>query len=276
MLFPNVHNRARNPGAAICAVLALITSLTFAGCNGTPSNQAGSGGNGGSAGNGGKANAGGSTHVGGATSAGGQSSGGTTTSSAGGMSAAGGAGGVAGGAGGSPGCVPQDAGATVVADSVYGFSGTQGQCGWSYGYLPDGAEPFTPLTIYVAGCHADHPCWEESTSHPPWLITQDTYQHPNLTPLQWNDRRWTSTVAGTVSLKGQLAKADTGGGDGITGHIRVAGTEVWHATVAYNDTVGETFLLSADVQVGTTIDFLVDPNADIGFDTTTFTVVISK
>jgi len=210
---------------------------------------------------------GGTNGKGGSTGAAGAAgSGGATTSSAGG-------GGAAGGAGGSPGCVPQDAGATVVADSVYGFSGTQGQCGWSYGYLPDGAEPFTALTIYVAGTES---IWEESTSHPPWIVTYATAQHPNLTPLQWNDRRWTSTVAGTVYLKGQLAKSDTRGGDGITGHIRVAGTEVWHATIAYNDTVGATFLLSADVQLGTTIDFLVDPNADIGFDTTTFTVVISQ
>jgi hypothetical protein len=93
--------------------------------------------------------------------------------------------------------------------------------------------------------------------------------------VQWNDRRWTSTGFGAVSIQGRLAKADTGGGDGITAHIRVAGVEIYSAPIAYNDTTGVTFNLTADIQLGTTIDFLIAPNTTDLFDTTTLTAVIS-
>jgi len=177
-------------------------------------------------------------------------------------------------------CEPADAGAvdagrTMVADSVLGFSATQGQCGWSYGYLPAGAEPFTVVTIFTTSQYPT-PVWEESTTHPPWIVTFASAQHPNETPLQWNDRRWTSAVPGTVFIQGHLAKSDPTGGDGIVGHIRVADVEIWSATIAYDDTVGVTFNLSADVQVGTPIDFLVDPKTTDLYDTTTLTAVISR
>lgn len=62
-------------------------------------------------------------------------------------------------------CEPADAAAgnaseTVVADSVAGFSDTQGQCGWSYGYLPAGAEPFTAITVYTSTQYPT-PVWED-------------------------------------------------------------------------------------------------------------------
>ncbi len=166
-------------------------------------------------------------------------------------------------------------GAAVVADSVAGFSDKQGQCGWSYGYLPAGAEPFTAITVYTSTQYPT-PVWEEAIPHPPWIVTFASAQHPNATPMQWNDRRWTSTGSGAVSIQGHLAKADTGGGDGITAHIRVAGVELWSAPIAYNDTTGVTFNLTADVQLGTTIDFLIAPNTTDLFDTTTLTAVISE
>jgi len=186
-----------------------------------------------------------------------------------------------------PGCCGQgsvDAGSsarTIVADSVSGFSGTQGKCGWSFGYLPTGAEPFTLLTVYdttqyVRTIVPNGPVWEESTAHPPWLITFDTAQHPNESPLQWNDRRWVSTVAGTIAIDGHLGKTDSSGGDGVVGHIRVGGSDVWTASIPFDDTTGVDFSLAASVSIGTPIDFVIDPLASDLYDTTTMTAVISQ
>jgi hypothetical protein len=168
-----------------------------------------------------------------------------------------------------------DGGRTVIADSVLGFPAPQGQCGWSYGYLPGGAEPFTALTIFDT-TQFTSPVWEESTAHPPWLVTFASKQSPNASPLQWNDRRWTSPVSGTVHIDGHIAKSDASGGDGVIGYVRVAGVEIWRATIAFNDAVGTDFSLSTSVQAGTTIDFLIDPIGTDLYDTTTMTEVISQ
>jgi hypothetical protein len=172
--------------------------------------------------------------------------------------------------------------ATVLADSVLGFSGTQGRCGWSFGYLPLGLEPFTLLMVYgttdvYSPTDGQTPTWETSTSHPPWLAITSTSQHPNSVPLAWIDRRWTSGVSGSIAIRGHVAKVEAGAsGDGIRASIRVAGAQIWQASIAFNDTRGQDFSLNADVEVGTTLDFIVDPGPTDGHDTTTFTAVISR
>jgi hypothetical protein len=174
-----------------------------------------------------------------------------------------------------------NAGKTTIADSVAGFSATQGKCGWSYGYLPSGAEPFTVLTIwdttsFVRPTLPNGSVWRESSSTPPWLVTYDTAQSPNESPLQWNDRRWTSTVSGTIAISGHMAKADTGGGDGVTGRITVDGSQAWSASIAYNDSTGVDFNLLASVSVGSRVDFTIDPQSSDLYDTTYMTVIIAR
>lgn len=168
-----------------------------------------------------------------------------------------------------------DAGGVVIADSVAGFSSVQGGCGWSYGSLPLGAEPFTEMAIYTTTYGPD-PVWEESVSHPPWLLVSPTGQHPSATPLQWADRRWTSPVAGTIAIDGHMAKSDPGGGDGVIGHLNVDDVQLWTATIAYNDMVGVGFHVSATVHVGSTVDLLVDPNANDGWDSTYLVAIIRR
>jgi hypothetical protein len=165
--------------------------------------------------------------------------------------------------------------AAALADSATGFSATQGHCGWSYGYLLGGVEPFIPLIIYNTTLFST-PAWVQSVPQPPWLATFATLQHPNHSPEEWNDRRWTSTVAGTVSIRGHVAKSDPAGGDGITAHIRVADVDIWKTMIAYGDLDGKTFDVSATVQVGTTVDFLVEAGGTDDHDTTTLTAVISR
>lgn len=177
-----------------------------------------------------------------------------------------------------PGCC--DAGgdlqATILADSVQGFSATQGKCGWSFGYLPLGLEPFTLLPLYDAAGEAG-PAWTVSTTHPPWLAITSTEQHPRIPPLALVDRRWTSTVSGSIAMRGHVARAATvAGGDGIVASIRVAGVEVWRKQLAFDDTAGENFELTSEVEVGTTLDFIVAPGDNEAYDATTFTAKISR
>jgi hypothetical protein len=166
--------------------------------------------------------------------------------------------------------------ATILADSVQGFSATQGKCGWSFGYLPLGLEPFTLLPLYDAAGEAG-PAWTVSTSHPPWLAITSTAQHPRTPPLALVDRRWTSTVSGSIAMRGHVARADAvASGDGVVASIRVAGAEVWRKQLAFNDTEGEDFELTSEVEIGTTLDFIVAPGGNEAYDRTTFTAKISR
>jgi hypothetical protein len=163
----------------------------------------------------------------------------------------------------------------VVADSVRGFSDTQGKCGWSFGYLPEGLEPFTLLLTYQA-MDESSPGWVASTTRPPWLNITSTEQHPNSAPLSWIDRRWTSTVRGSIAISVHVAKVDAGAtGDGVVASVRIAGTEAWRKQIAFDDTLGQDFTLAGEVEVGTTIDFIIAPAVTDAHDTTTFTAVIS-
>lgn len=164
----------------------------------------------------------------------------------------------------------------IIADSERGFSGMQGQCGWSYGYLEAGAEPFKLLTTYNT-TEYDSPVWELSTEHPPWLAIFARTQHPNQVPLLWVDRRWTSSVSGKVSLRGHVAMTDpTDAGNGVVASVRVAGAEVWSTTLAFDDVIGKDFDLSVEVTVGTAVDFIVAPGGGDAYDSTELTVVIAE
>lgn len=182
-----------------------------------------------------------------------------------------------------PGCCATSDGSdvdlvNVVADSVRGFSATQGHCGWSFGYLPEGSAPFNLLPIYSSTPDPSvwpSPVWLASPSQPPWLMISDTGQHPNQEPLMWSDRRWVSSKAGTITIRGRVAKSDTGvTGDGIGASIQIAGKEAWRTRLATDDAVGQDFSLDAEVEVGSTVDFIVDPLASDAHDTTAFTAVI--
>lgn len=156
-----------------------------------------------------------------------------------------------------------------LADSRHGFSDTQGRCGWSYGYLLSGAEPFTLLTYFAA---SPAPVWRPSDSEPPWSAIYREKQHPNQVPIQWIVRRWTSPVEGALSVKGHAAKADSGG-DGVIAQVRVDGLTVWEQLV--DDASARDFELQTSAVVGTTIDFVVAPRDGDAHDTTELTALVS-
>jgi alpha-tubulin suppressor-like RCC1 family protein len=170
----------------------------------------------------------------------------------------------------------------VVADSVEDFSGTQGEKGWSYGYFdgPFVSGDFTPMARYDAASRS----WTiDASSY--WTEISATAAHPNganangrTSKEHWAVRRWTSTVAGKLIVSGQFAHlAPSGLGNGAVIRIFVDGTEVYTRTIENNDTVARPYRLAVNVQVGSTVDFALDPrNANDGADSTLFTSVIRK
>jgi len=93
---------------------------------------------------------------------------------------------------------------------------------------------------------------------------------------QWTVRRWISEVDGEITLMGNLAKLDSGVGNGITGHILVDGQSIWSQLIGANDWSGVNHELKTNVKKGSFVDFAIDSNGNDWFDSTKFNTIISK
>jgi hypothetical protein len=163
------------------------------------------------------------------------------------------------------------AGLTLIAYSLTGFSGTQGSCGWSYGYVaPATGSAFLPMTQFDDAWHVqDQTYWTylaRDVGHPNGTITSGG----RVAVEHWAVRRWSSNVNGAVRITGVVRKA-TGatGGNGIVARIAVDGAKLFEQVVT--DETGTGFDLAASAKIGSTIDFVIDPNAgDDGADSTYF------
>ncbi|HVW20321.1 MAG TPA: hypothetical protein VHC86_03830 [Opitutaceae bacterium] len=154
---------------------------------------------------------------------------------------------------------------TPLADAETDFGNAQGNNGWSYGYASgSGSTNFVPFTGYAAGQ------WNGPASY---LLMTACDQQPSgsgSTPLL-AIRRWTSTFAGNVHISGSFVAENAGyGGDGVGVTVRVNGQPITtRALIGTNSTPFESdFDVVQTVQVGTTIDFVVDPGpaADNSYD----------
>ena len=177
----------------------------------------------------------------------------------------------------------------VVADSFADFSGVQGQGGWHYGYL---VSPYTSATFQELTQYGSDPdfsgvvAWHlQLGSGGFWTCISQTFVHPNGPTTSggrqnvghWVTRRWVSSQSGLVRMTGRLYKYDAnacGGCDGVTGRIRVNGTEIWTQFIAQTDAVGVSYNLTVNVNVGSTVDFILDPNGYDGKDASVFSAKI--
>lgn len=166
-----------------------------------------------------------------------------------------------------------------LANSITGFSGTQGKNGWFYGYYASPPSPvFTRMNVYSSGVW-----YEDPTRY--WTQIDRTWQHPESTTTsggfvatnQWSVRRWVSTYSGPVQIMGHLAKENTNAtSDGTTAHIIIDGTQIAQYAVGGQDGVGFDYTITAIVNVGSTIDFALDPNSTDWGDGTYFTAIVSS
>jgi len=160
----------------------------------------------------------------------------------------------------------------LLADSVADFSTTQGERGWSYGYDSGTLDTFTlmthksVITKYVPPSNDVWDCWVSDTAH--WTQIFQLGAHPNGTSsseptnsiLQRAVRRWTSTFAGEVTISGEIAKIDLVGSNGIDALVFVDGTQRYETFIAGDDAGGRAYKLVATLEVGSTVDFVLDPH----------------
>lgn len=160
----------------------------------------------------------------------------------------------------------------LLADSVADFSLTQGERGWSYGYDGGSLDTFAQLnrksviTNYVPASNDVWDCWGNDTAH--WTQIFQLGAHPNGTDtstpsnaiLQRAVRRWTSTYAGDVTIAGEVAKIDLQASNGIDAFVYVDGIQRYTTFIAGNDAGGRSYKVVAALQVGSTVDFVLDPH----------------
>ncbi len=160
-------------------------------------------------------------------------------------------------------------GNTLLADSLSGYSATQGGNGWSYGSADVGSGPydpnrFAPMRWEYAGDNAV--CWLSNL----WHFVAVEQMHPSSA---WAVRRWTSNAAATVTLKCKVSRA--GGGDGVGINVYVDGTHVYGRVLRPDES--DAFDISnCVVKVGSKVDFTVNQNGESSYDSTGFSVQILR
>ena len=163
-----------------------------------------------------------------------------------------------------------------LADSYEDWSlvGQQGAVGWLYGYFDrtadvDGVYDVDDFTCFPPAAwngfafDLDYP-----GGNPPWTLVGRTAMHPNAAENggeHWAIRRFTSPVAGEVSIDWALEKYQPNG-TGLTLRVFVDGAAVETLVVAGNDDSLHTGTTTVTLQAGSVIDFAIDPNGPGGSD----------
>jgi hypothetical protein len=188
--------------------------------------------------------------------------------------------------GGEPPSAPE---ARILADSVADFSLTQGDYGWFYGSDSGDVADFEPLartsviTTFVPPSKDLWDCWASEATH--WTQIFRLGAHPNGTDtsppsvavLERAVRRWVSDYSGDVIIRGEAAKLDLIGSNGVVALVYVDGVELRSITLAGDDSAGVAYEVPATLQVGSKVDFVLDPrDGDDHHDLSRFTGVVSR
>lgn len=161
-----------------------------------------------------------------------------------------------------------------IADSYRDFSDVQGQAGWYYGYYDRDGDP--DRTYHAATDFQLLPQFDPSDDIVGWHIRWGEggfwthvgreIMHPNgrTTGLgrqsreHWAIRRWVSPVQGSYTLRVRLDE-HTCCGDGTVARVYVNGVEVWSFVVPACNWDGGVYEIPVNLQVGTVVDFVLDP-----------------
>jgi hypothetical protein len=169
----------------------------------------------------------------------------------------------------------------VVADSITGFSGKQGENGWTYGWCTsnkDGSAPYQPDHIQMMKWLPSVGDWFDSWAGPgEWFkITESGCQPSAANGAQcWAIRRWTSAIAGPVHIVGNVERSDPHG-DGVGCKIFLDGQEVFSKLIKPEG--HEAIDLNITLKEGSKLDFAVTPGpgTDSSYDSTGFHASILK
>ena len=159
----------------------------------------------------------------------------------------------------------------LLADSVDGFSGVQGNTPgtWSYGYYPVTAAPYQPDQVQPMTW--TRTSYDYSWQCPcPYAMVSNTVAGPSSagnTPV-WTVRRWQSSSAGKARITGSATHVSPGG-DGTGVKILVDGNEVFSSLIgAPGGATSVSFDLNVTLKINSLVDFVVTPGpgTDINFD----------
>jgi len=161
---------------------------------------------------------------------------------------------------------------TLLADSLSGYSRTQAENGWSYGYAslkptdPYASSQFKPMKWAIFA--SDNYRWLGSSSY---NFNDVAQLHPYSA---WAIRRWTSTYAGSVTLTG-TARCNSASYDGTNLRFFVDGREVYSRHLAPGESITYS-VPNVAVTVGSQIDFTVNQSGNANNDATAFTALITR
>jgi hypothetical protein len=172
---------------------------------------------------------------------------------------------------------------TLPTDSVADFSGTQNSKGWVYGFVNtvDGPNAVQPMGQFKSNTWfvEDGRYWTSvgpELMHPNGKITTEGRDGWEQTAV----RRWVSNYAGKIHVTGtdwDFQPVDPkSGADGVGFAIKVDGEQLYGHFIAEGDSTHFTFDFTAEVEVGSTVDFMVISGPNDWTDTISMTAKISK
>ncbi len=141
---------------------------------------------------------------------------------------------------------------------------------WNYGYAA--IDESQQLTDFHELSHWTGTQWQGGGAWPDaslgWVALNANGGHPGNDMQHVAVARWTAPAAMTVSCRGVL-EHDRPQGNGITGRIMLNGRRIAGPWQVHQRQV-ETTLENISCQEGDTIDFVVDINGDLGYDSYTW------
>lgn len=150
----------------------------------------------------------------------------------------------------------------LVADSLAGYSQTQGGDGWSYARFDDADGALDPARI-----ETDQWASSWGGEYDRYMALGPTGQHAPAGKTRFALRRWTSDRSGAVAIAGDVEAR--GDGDGVEAQLRVNGQTLWRAHVGGGDPEHTTFEVAATLAEGDLVDMLIGPGpkGDNAYDT---------
>ncbi len=140
--------------------------------------------------------------------------------------------------------------------------------GWQYGWGTFETETkrvqvFQPMAVRDAARATPEAAYPSGTYG--YVSVTPAGGHPGDTAGYASIRRWTAPTAGTVKIEGALSHPNAGG-DGVLGRIVSDRRGVLGEWTVHNGRQA-TNLAAVKVELGETIDFVVEPRETAGFDT---------
>lgn len=151
-------------------------------------------------------------------------------------------------------CLPATPAAGLVADSSAGFRTVQGECGWHYLRSGNNLSDVQSLNLFGQ-------TWSPVSGGLP--LIQQTSIHPSTS--QWAVRRWVSTRAGSLRLRGRV-RVTGSGGDGVTFAIYLGAAS--QSSIDVPAGAERSFDLTRAVSVGQNVSFAVGPKGTNANDST--------